>query len=540
MSKRELELILTSYNKIEERKFISEISDFAEKGRKYILPAFSEIVESESVSLHLKYLVIKTMGVLKYQEFIPILAVMKRPGEKIRIVLEAVRSLVQYGSVEAYKIIVDFIDASHNDEHREPLESQVKEMVSDTPLIYYYDILYRQKIRIQDDLYKGIDLLAENLEESDIAELSRIFETESTTLSHGLLMVMEQNPSRVYYANIYRYFTKRLKVSAEREFRLILNTLVSCALLFGSRDKIFNNLKKHIPELRGLKRNIYIMTLLRFGKDETVDYITEVYQELPAKHKAAVFDNLQHNFRGRDFARQQMLLEPEELVVDSIISFLAAAGDTVFLSSIARDKPEDMKVKVLDMVLSVENQDVSEDVADFIVPGSNSESVRMVLKYILNRKADKYYDLVKDVWNSDPSADIRSTIVRNCATFNPFNREKVLEMVFDSVSEHRGPDKDLLITVSGIINSGEHDITVVRDYVNRILVMMEQAEAEEIVNYIYFFDTTEIEDADLWDLIKDELRMVQNTLLVEKKEEQMVKMIHYLIKKIDKKLLLGR
>lgn len=540
MGKRELELILTSYNKIEERKFISEISDFAEKGKRHLLPAFKEILGHSSASLHLKYLVIKTIGVLVYPEFLPLLAQYKSRGEKIRIVLEAVRSLVKYDSTEAYRVIVDILKEPHNEEHVDVIEGLVKDMISSNPLLYYYDILYRQKYRAADDLLKGINSLAEGLETSELVDLSGVFETESRGLSRGLLMVMNLKPSQLFYANIYRYFLKRYKAAAEEEFRLICNCMFNCALLFGSRDKIFENLKKYPAELRGVKKTVFSILLLKFGKDISVDQIAESYSNLSVRYKREVFANLQYNYRGRDFARQQILLKSEESVMDSILDYLAGAGDVSFLCSSVVDYNEEMRVKVLDKVLSISDTDVSDQVADFMKPDSSLESARMVLKYILTRRADEYYDRVEEIWKSDVTPAIRATIIRNCVRFDPLKRENILEIIFNTHLNDKGNRKDLLISVSSIINSGEHDREFIDDIVHRILVLMEQAQADEVVNYIYFFDSTEIEDTELWNLIKDELRMVQNTLLVAHADDQLVRMIHYLIRKIDKNILLQK
>ena len=75
---------------------------------------------------------------------------------------------------------------------------------------------------------------------------------------------------------------------------------------------------------------------------------------------------------------------------------------------------------------------------------------------------------------------------------------------------------------------------------NRVLVLMEEAPAEELVNFVYFFDKYEISRPEDSQLIIDEFRLIQNTLLKSSSEQNLVRMIHVLIKNIERKMTLKK
>ena len=68
----EFDLLLSDYNKIEEYSFLKNIKDFAEKNKKFIIRAFSLLFKDKHINIQLKFLIIKSIGELKYIEFIPL------------------------------------------------------------------------------------------------------------------------------------------------------------------------------------------------------------------------------------------------------------------------------------------------------------------------------------------------------------------------------------------------------------------------------------------------------------------------------------
>lgn len=75
---------------------------------------------------------------------------------------------------------------------------------------------------------------------------------------------------------------------------------------------------------------------------------------------------------------------------------------------------------------------------------------------------------------------------------------------------------------------------------NRILVMLEEAHFDDIINFIYFFDKYNINNVQDSRLIIDELRLIQNTLLKSSNDSDLVRMIHTLIRSIEKKMILKK
>jgi hypothetical protein len=105
----DFDLILAHFNKKEEPLFLRDIKEFAEKNKEVVIQSFSTLLKNKSLNIQLKYLILKSIGELKYIEFVPLVKDTLHLETRIQIIHEAVSSLTAIGTFSCYKVIVDFL-----------------------------------------------------------------------------------------------------------------------------------------------------------------------------------------------------------------------------------------------------------------------------------------------------------------------------------------------------------------------------------------------------------------------------------------------
>ena len=111
-----------------------------------------------------------------------------------------------------------------------------------------------------------------------------------------------------------------------------------------------------------------------------------------------------------------------------------------------------------------------------------------------------------------------------------------MEAVFKDISVVNRFKKDFLFSLLGIMNEKTFERDFEELILNRVLILMEESGIDDIVNFVYFFDKYEIENINDLGLIIEEFRMIQNTILKSGGKDDLVRMIHILIKNIEKKM----
>jgi hypothetical protein len=69
----DFERILSNFSSVEEPLLLRDVREFAEKHRDVVIKTFSALCKNPGLDVQLKYLVLKSMGELKYDEFVPII-----------------------------------------------------------------------------------------------------------------------------------------------------------------------------------------------------------------------------------------------------------------------------------------------------------------------------------------------------------------------------------------------------------------------------------------------------------------------------------
>lgn len=532
----EFERILSDFNRIEERVFIKKISDFAESGKDVVIHAFGLLLKQKQVNIQLKYLVLKTMGELKYREFVPMINGLLKWEDKVRIVYEAVDGLVSINTLESYKSIVRFMRENQGADFIPQVENSLAEMFDRNKLIYHFDVFYRQRGEA-----RGIDksslFLAKYLEDGHIKELLPALTGRYYTIRFELLALLKERPNPMFYSAVYNFFKTNGSEVDDRLFLLLSEALVANARLSKLVGKIYPALKHHLSELTGTKQRILGITLLKLNTPDMIPLVTAFYPHLKPPGKLLVFDNLNREDYPcfLDFLRLQLQEAQDDALLKKVIEIMIFAKDFEYMFQLLGTQRMQRREKLLNILMDFDPPDIQGYVKDYIHASQSVRVLSLAMEYLLRHAADEYFDLIKSVFFSGVSPEIKTLIIRHVNRFSGFNRKNFMETVFKDVKMISQFKKDFLFSMLGVLNEKTFERSFEQLILGRILILMEESRIDEVVNFIYFFDNYEIHDDNDRALIIEELRLIQNTILKSSNKGDLVRMIHVLIKNIEKK-----
>lgn len=528
--------ILAEFNKRDEPLFLRDIREFAEIHRHVVIKTFSVLLKNPDLNIQLKYLVLKSIGELKFNEFIPFLKEALHHEKKIQIINEAVNSLTVIGSFSAYKVVVDYLLKHRDAEFTERIERHLRDLFVKNPLAYHFDVFYRNRGSTS-NIEKSADFLIQHLPEEFVSDILPALNSRFYNIRLGLLRLLGAKPNPVFYANIYNYF-KGHYVDVDNELFLALcEALVNCASLSKARSKIFEGLKAYVADMTGIKKKVFCIALMKMSNKELIHYISAVYPQLNFDRKMLVFDNLDpaeySHYMG--FIRDLLTVENNETLLNRVVGILLQAKEIEFLFATVNDGNGLRRSKILGMIMDHDPKDIEDYMRHFVNPDQDNRVLYMAVQYLLRYAADANFELIKKTFFSGASAEIKTLIIRSVNRWDAFNQKVFMEAVFKDLKVVSGFRKDFLLSLLGVMNEKVFETQLEEKILSRVLVMMEEAPEEELVNFIYFFDKYEINNSKDRELIIDELRLWQNTLLKSGSDQNLVRMLHVLVKNIENK-----
>lgn len=533
----DFDLLLAEFNKVEERFFIRRINEFAGEHKDVVTRTYSLILKDENINIQLKYLVLKSMGELKYKEFVSMLQELLKREDKVQIIYEAVNSLVRINTLSAYKAIVLFIRENPNAEFIRYIEEKLKEFFEKNKLIYHFDVFYRNRGEVR-GVDTSSDFLIKYLPENYIKDIIPALSSKFYRIRYEVLRVLKSKPNPLYYSPIYNYFKAFAKTTDEPFFLMLSEALVINASLSKLGKKIFPTLKRHISELGPDKKIVFSITLLKLNTKDMIDEITAIFPRLGYEWKLLVFDNLRREEYGcyLNFIRGLLPAEDNEELLSRLIEILIYARDYGFLFDTLKTERMPRRELLMGIIMDFDPPDIHFFVKEY-VDGKQSDAVlSLSLEYLLRHTADEYFELAKSVFFSGVNYRVKTLIIRNLAKFSPFNRKVFMEAVFKDIGVIRRFKKDFLFSLLGVLNEKKFDREFEELVLSKVLILMEESAVDEIINFIYFFDKYEIENLKDMGLIIDEFRMIQNTILKSGGTDDLVRMIHVLIKNMEKRV----
>ncbi|MCP4215305.1 MAG: hypothetical protein GY765_11655 [bacterium] len=532
----DFDAILSDYNKIEERFFLVKINAFAESNREVVFKSFSILLRSQKLNIQMKYLVLKSIGDLKYKEFVPLLGGMLEKEDKVRIVYEIVNSLVAIDTLPAYKMIVRFIRSHNGAAYIVHIEERLKDFFSKNKLIYHFDVFYRNRGDVK-SIDLSSDFLIENLPEDNIKDILPAISSHYYKIRYEILRVLKNRPNPLYYAGIYTYFKKNAGEMDETLFLVLCEAMIVNASQSRVGKKVYPALKNHLRELEDVKRNILAIILLRLDTPDMMGFIRTFFQNLGVRWKLLVFDNLviEEYKSYLDFVRVLLVEEDNEELLARVLEVLIYAGDYEHLFRVLEDERPLRKEMLLGLILEFDPPGIEEYLRYYIDPSRDNKILKLALEYIMRHAADDFYDMVGKVFFAGVSQNIKMLVARNLPRFSIENRQRFVETIFEDMGVVREFKKDFLFAMLAIMNEKKFTLQFEDKILNRVLIMLEESPADDIVNFIYFFDKYQLNSSSDMALVIEEFRMIQNTLLKSSDRGDLVRMIHVLIKNIEKR-----
>ncbi len=533
----DFDLLLAEFNKVEERFFIRRINEFAADHKEVVTRTYSLLLKDDKINIQLRYLVLKSMGELKYKEFVSMLQGLLKLEDRVQIIYEAVNSLIRINTLSAYKAIVLFIRENPDADFIANIEERLKDFFEKNKLVYHFDIFYRDRGEVR-GVDKSSDFLIKYLPENYIKDIIPALSSNFYRIRYEVLRVLKNKPNSLYYSPIYNYFKANAKTVDEPLFLMLSEALVVNASLSKLGKKIFPTLKGHMAGLEPNKKITFSITLLKLNTTGMIDEVTAIFPRLAFEWKLLVFDNLRREEYGcyLNFVRGLLPAEDSEDMLSRIIEILIYARDYGFLFDTLKTERMSRRELLMGIIMDFDPPDIHFFVKDY-VDGKQSDAVlSLSLEYLLRHAGDEYFDLAKGVFFSGVNYRVKTLIVRNLGKFSSFNRKVFMEAVFKDIGIINRFKKDFLFSLLGVLNEKTLDREFEELVLGRVLILMEESAVDEIINFIYFFDKYEIENLQDMKLIVDEFRMIQNTVLKSGGTDDLVRMIHVLIKNMEKRV----
>ncbi len=535
----DFDLLLAKFNRVEEWVFLGEIADFAAKHKDVVIRTFGLLIKEKKLNIQLRYLVLKSMGNLKFLEFIPMLRESLRREKKVQLIYTAVDSLVRINTLESYKVIIYLLQSRHNDDYRAHVEDSLKTFFNTNKVIFHFDVFYRDRGDVK-GIDRSADFLIKYLPEDYVKDLLPAIGSHHEVIRREVLRVFKSKPNAAYYSALYNSFRDSAEKCDDVTFLLLAETLIVNASISRAAGQIFERLKEHASVLSGGKRIIFSILLLRMNTPEMIDEVIRFYHKLTLDGKLLIYENIQREAHDKyiAFLRELLKEEDHEAALAKIIEILIYARDFHYFFSVVKDARPARRGKLLDIMLEFDPPGIDSYLKKYVYPDQDDHVLRLALEYILRHTADEYYELIRDLFFAGVSVGVKSLIIRNFNRVAAINRKQFLEQIFEDIAVIMPFKKDFLFSLVVTLNEKFLDRPFEEKVLNRVLVMLEEAGLEEIVNFIYFFDKYEVARAEDVNLIFDEFHMIQNTILKSDAPDadDLVRMIHTLIKNIEKRV----
>jgi len=537
----ELDQILANFNRVEERFFLNDIQEFALENPEVLQKTFSLLLKNPKLNIQLKYLIIKSIGLLKNEGMVALLKEAMKNEEKVQILAEAVNSLANIGTLSAYKVVVDFLLKNKEADFSDKIEQILKSFFSQNQLTFHFDVFYRDRGNVN-NIEKSCDFLIKHLPDEYIKALLPAVRSRFSKIRIEMMRLLRHRPKSIYYSTIYYFFKEHMQDTEEEMFLEMSQALVANASISVAQKKIFQKLKVHLGQLKGDKLNIFCIVLLKLNTQEIIPSIRKIYAKLSFERKLLLFEYLNIEDYGyyANFIRELLKKENNQHLLAKIVAILIQAKDFAFIFETLDMEKGLRKAKILELIMDYDPDNIDSYLQKYLTPTQNNEILHHVLGYIMRHAADKYFEPIKKIFFSGVSQKVKILILRGINKFASHHQKSIMESIFKDLEVIRDFRKDFLFSLLGVMNNKVFEVELEEKVLELVLIMLEEAPEEEVINFIYFFEKYEIKSRNDYELIVDEFRLIQNTLLKSGSDQNLVRMIHVLIKNIERKMTLKK
>ncbi|MCU0284908.1 MAG: hypothetical protein MUF15_00790 [Acidobacteria bacterium] len=370
----------------------------------------------------------------------------------------------------------------------------------------------------------------------------RILSSKFYDVRYETLKVLKNRPNSLYYIPVYNHFKSQAEYVDDKFFLLLCETLMENACLSKLNRKIFLSLKEQLRKLAGNKRLIFAIMLLKLNTPEMIPEIIDIYPSMNYEEKRLVLNNLKpENYKCYlDFIRHLLNEENCDDLPVKIMEILIHAQDFDYIFEVIRKERIRRKEILLKILLQFEPPDLHHYIKEFVDSSQGDHILSLSLEYLLRHAADEYFSIIQNVFFSGIPHEIKSMILRYIANFSSHHQKIFIESVLKDIKIVQHLKKEFLFSLLDLMNGKKLSQDFEDMLLNRILIMMEESNIDEVGDFIAFFDKYEINNRKDINLIIKELRLLQGTILKSGHQDGLIRSIHGLIKDIEKRALLKK
>ncbi len=478
-------------------------------------------------------MLLKIVGVLKFQSFIPLLSHLLNKEDKVRIISEILNSVTNIISIESYKLLVTFFSNPKNKNYLPKFNGYLKMFYAKSPLIYHFDLFYRDRGDVK-NIELSTNYLINNLDETYVKDLLPAIYSKYKTISFEALRLFEKKPGSLFYNSINDLFLTKYEED-NLYYKQLVKTLFNNVLVSPHKKKISVKLKDQLKILSHKRKNYFIVFLLKLDTETIINKALTIYKELEIDEKILFFNNLDANkyMFYTEFIKNKFIEEVNDKILLRIIFIFMINNEYEFVFHTTMKQKGARREKLLNLIIETGKKNLSDYFSKFLTLKEDNNILQNVIAYIMNDKPDVYYKDIISILFSGIDLKIKQKIIRSIKFFNTSNVKKVIKNILDQPNVLSFIEKDFLLMLISLQEKNTFDGLLLEQLLNYILKMMEEARQEDIINFIFFFDSFEFTKQEHKTLIIDEFKMIQKTLLRSPENDNLVSMIYKLIPKLD-------
>ena len=294
-------------------------------------------------------------------------------------------------------------------------------------------------------------------------------------------------------------------------------------------------MKSLIPSQLDARKTYFILHLLHLDMADLFEEALLIYPDLNLEEKVVFFDNLDNEKYPvySQFIRNQIQHETKEEILFKIIRILLANREYDLIFDTAFRMKGTRREILVNLIIEAEESGLSQYFARFLSLTEMNAVLVASIGYIMSQEPDEFYVEIHKILFSGVERQIKQKIIRNIKHFNSRNRKRILRQILSHAIVLKGIEKDFLLMIIALQDEEILDASMLDKLLNKVLTMMEETDPENLVNFIYFFDSFKVNTDEHRLFIIEELKMVQNTLFRSNADDTLVNLIYKLVRKME-------
>ncbi len=530
-----IDFVLSEFNKVEELKFINNLKELYYQDKNILINRLKNLLLDEKLNIHLKYLIIRFINDVNEVGYFDTLKELLFREDKIMIINEILQYFVNQNSLKSFKTIKQYKKTDMARDNILKINGFLNAMYSKNPLIYHFDVLLSQK-RVK-KLEVSTNYLISNIKKGELDELVYVLNELDKEYAIEVLKILVHYPDKVYYKFILQYAESNIYSANYDDFKIIAKALINSGMRIKSKNDVFKMLKEILLKLDDKKLIYFAILMLKINTKAMIKTIIKFYGKLTIEEKLLFLDSL--DLKEKDsymnFLKDLVIKENNKDLIKRLIYVFVKNNEINFLFENLSLMSNVKRNQIVSSIIEEGIVGLDEYMIKILNTDLEDNLLKLIVQYLIKYSPNKYIKKFIELFFSGIGIEIKEIIIKNIPNLNSKNLNEFVKKLNENVECLLNFKKYYLISILKVLKDNKLDENYHNELIRNILILLEESEVDEIVDFIYFFDNYDIKDRKLAKLIIDEFRMIENTLLISSNDNELVRMIYVLIRKIRKK-----